>query len=213
MDLLAGRIISQEIVSASHGASMRPNIGVDPEGDLHLVWIDTAGFSRYRVVYASTASLVKETLNRTTIYEVTDMIFGSVMSMVSSLIFAPVVLAWALIPIGWLVGFAVVTGRTEISEPYARLALGVAMLLHLVAKLLFSSGLLAQFPLGAGLPPWVSSVLGRWVGPLLLAGVSAGLAWLYLRRGRSQSMFVAYLVYLAVDSLLTLAVYIAPLMA
>lgn len=36
--------------------------------------------------------------------------------------------------------------------------------------------------------------------------------WAYLKRAHSQSIFVAYFIYAAVDSFLTLVIYVARLM-
>ena len=83
------------------------------------------------------------------------------------------------------------------------------MLLQLGVKILFFPSLLARSPLTSLLfPPW-GSILGRWVLPLFLAGLSAGAAWIYLKRARNRSTLIAYLVYAAVDSILTLAIYVA----
>jgi hypothetical protein len=47
---------------------------------------------------------------------------------------------------------------------------------------------------------------------VLLAALSAVVVRVYLKRARSQSIFVAYFIYAAVDSLLTLIIYVAPVM-
>jgi len=212
LDLQAGRIQGQEIVSASRGASLRPSVAIDGQGDLHLVWIDTAGFERYRVVYASTSPQARETLNRITAYDVVDRVLSAVMGVFSALFFVPIVLSWVFIPIGWLAIFTLATHESEVSDPRGRTAVGLAMLLHLGAKLLFFPGLLTRFPLSSLVSPSVGLLLGRLILPLLLALISAGLVQAYLQRGRSQSIFAAYFVYAAVDSLLTLVIYVVPLM-
>ncbi len=207
------RTIGQEIVNASRSASVRPNIALDDEGNLHLVWIDTAGFERYRVVYASTSPQAKATLNRITAYDVMDKVFGGMMRVFSALFFIPLVVNWLLIPVGWLVLFALTTKETEISDPRGPQALGVAMFLQLLSKLLIFPDLLNRPVLGSLLSPSLSIVMGRWVLPLLLAVVSAGAALTYVKRSQSQSIFTTYFVYATVDSLLTLIIYVAPRMA
>jgi len=208
----AEQIEGQEIVNASRGASLQPNVATDGQGNLYLVWIDTAGFERYQVVYASTSPQAKETLNRITTYEVVDKVLGGVMRVFSALFFIPVVLNWVLIPIGWLAAFALTTSESEISDPHGRRALGLAMLLQLGAKVFFFPDLLSRSPFSSLLSPPLGLILGRWIVPLLLAALSAGVVWAYLKRGRSQSIFIAYLIYAAVDSLLTLIIYVTPLM-
>jgi len=207
------RAIEQEIVSASRGASVRPNVVLDNEGNLHLVWIDTAGFERYRVVYASTSPQAKATLNRITAYDVVDKVLGGVMRVFSAFFFIPLVANWLLLPFGWLALFALTTKESEFSDPHGPKALGVAMLLQLIAKLFIFPDLLNRPLLGSMLSPSLAFVLGRWIVPLILAALSAGAAWIYLKRAHSQSIFVAYFIYAIADSLLTLIIYVAPRMA
>ena len=212
IDVRAGQIEGQEIVNASRGASVRPSVATDSQGNLHLVWIDTAGFQRYHVVYASTSPQAKETLNRITTYEIVNDVLSAVMRFFSALFFIPIVLNWILIPLGWLVLFTLTTRESDISDPHGRRALGLAVLLQLGAKLFFFPDLLSRSPLASMLSPLLGLILGRWILPLLLAAISAGLMCAYLKRAHSQSIFVAYFIYAAVDSLLTLIIYVAPLM-
>ena len=212
LDVGPEQIEGQEIVNASRGASVQPNVVVDGQGYLHLVWLDTAGFQRYHVVYASTSPQAKETLNRITTYDVVDKVLSAVMSFFSALFFVPIVLNWVLVPLGWLVLFALTTNESDISDPHGRRALVLAMLLQVGSKIFFFPDLLARSPLISRLSLPLGLILGRWILPLLLAAVSAGVVWAYLKRARSQSIFVAYFIYAAVDSLLTLTIYVAPLM-
>ena len=210
IDLVAGQIEGQEIVSASRAASLQPSVAIDPDGNLHLAWIDTAGFNRYQVVYAGTSPQAKETLNRVTSYEVVDNVLSVVMNIFSALFFLPIVLSWVFIPIIWLVIFALTTREFEISDPHGRSALGLAYLLHLGVKLFFFSDFLSRIPFGSLISPSLGLFLGRWIFPLFLAALSAGVAWVfYLKRGSNPSLFVAYFIYAAVDSLLTLVIYVA----
>ena len=210
IDVLAGQIEGQEIVNASRAASLRPNVTIDSSSDLHLAWIDTAGFNRYQVIYASTSPQAKETLNRITAYVVVDKILSTVMNVFSAFFFVPIVLSWGIIPIACLAIFALTTSASEISAPHGRRALGLAMLLQLGVKLFFFSDLLSRFPFGSLLSPSLGLLLGRWIFPLLLAVLSAGLTWIYLKHTRSsQSIFAAYFIYAAVDSFLTLVIYVA----
>ncbi len=212
IDVGAEQVEGQEIVNESRGASVQPSVAIDGQGNLHLVWLDTAGFQSYHVVYASTSSQAKETLNRVTTYEVVDKILGAVMSFFTAIFFVPIVLNWVIIPFGWLILFALTTRESEISDPHGRRALGVAMILQLGIKIFLLSDLLSRSPLVSMLSPLLGLVLGRWIVPVLLAALSAGAAWAYLKRARSQSIFVAYFIYAAVDSLLTLIIYVAPVM-
>ncbi|MEE8390946.1 MAG: hypothetical protein V3S14_09160, partial [Anaerolineae bacterium] len=171
-DVLADRIGGQEIVNASRAASLQPNVAFDPSGNLHLAWIDTAGFSRYQVVYASTSLQAKETLNRITAYAIVDRVLSTVMSVFVSLFFVPIVLSWVFIPVAGLVIFALTTGQYEVSDPRSRWALGLAMLLQLGIKLFFFSDFLSRFPRSSLLSPSLGLLLGRWIFPVFLAILS-----------------------------------------
>jgi hypothetical protein len=183
---------------------------MDPGGDLHLAWIDTAGFERYHVVYASTSPQARETLNRVTAYEVIDRILGTVMSAFSAIFFVPMILGWMLFPVLWLVVFTWTSHESEVASRRGWLGLGVAMFLHLLAKLFLFPSLLSRFAFASLLQPSpaLGFLLGRWLVPLLLAILSAGVVWIYVRRARNRSILVAYLIYAAVDSLLTLILYV-----
>jgi len=212
IDVGAKQVEGQEIVNASRSASVQPNVAIDGQENLHLVWLDTAGFQSYYVVYASTSPQAKETLDRVTAYEIVDKVLSAIMSFFTALFFIPVALNWVLIPFGWLILFALTTRESEISDPHGRRALGVAMILQLGIKIFLLSDLLSQSPLVSMLSPLLGIVLGRWIVPVFMAAISVGVVWAYLKRTRSQSIFVAYLIYAAVDSLLTLIIYVAPIM-
>jgi len=208
MDAQPGQVAGQEIVSASRGASLRPNVAITPDGYLHLVWIDTSGFERYQVVYASTSPQAKAALNRITAYEVVDRILSTAMSAVSALFFIPMVLGWMFVPVLWLIIFTWTTHESEVSDPHGPIGLGVAMLLQLAVKLFLFPSLLTRLSFPPLFSPLLSDLLGRWILPLLLAALSAGVVWAYRKRTRNQSILMAYLIYAVADSLLTLIIYV-----
>ncbi len=205
----ADRIQEQEYVNMSRAASMQPNVALDGQGGLHLAWIETAGFNRYQVVYASNSPQVKDALNRVTVYEIVDKALSMVMHVLSALFFIPLVLSWMLAPMTWLVTFYVITHEARVSTLRGRSALGLAILLQPAVKLFFLTDLLTRFEFSFRLSPSLNVLVGRWIVPVLVAILSAGLAWVYVKRRRSQSIFAAYFVYAAVDSLLTLIIYVA----
>jgi len=210
VDLREDEVVGHEIVNASSSASLRPSAVIGPADHLHLAWIDTAGFNRYRVVYASNSPQAKETLNRITAYDVVDRILTTVMSALTAIFFAPVALAWVIGPLVWLIAFSWLTGESDGTSLYSLGALGLAMLLHLGVKLGFFSDLLSRFPFGALFSSSsVAFLVGRWIFPVFLAVLSAGLTWIYLRRERGRSIFAAYFVYAIFDSFITLVVYAA----
>ncbi|MFO7742116.1 MAG: hypothetical protein R6X31_07365 [Anaerolineae bacterium] len=206
---LPDQIGRQEIVNLSRGASLRPSSARDARDQLHVVWIDTAGFERYNVVYASTSPQVRATLNRVTVYDVVDSVLSVVMSVITSLFFAPLALIWVLVPVVWLAVLSLGTNAVEVSDRHGVLGLAVAMLLQLGVKVLFFGDLLSRFPFTFLAAPSLNLLIGRWLCPVLLAAVSAGLVWLCLQRSRGRSVFAMYFLYAAIDSFLTLVIYVA----
>ena len=205
------RVERQEIVSASRGASLRPSVAIDDQGYLHLVWIDTAGFQRYQVVYASNAPQAKQTLNRITPYDVVDRVLTTTVRVLSAMFFAPVALTWMLVPLVWLIVFTV-RSEAEVSDPSGRRSLVLAMLLHLGIKLFFFGDLLTRLTFGSLLSPSSDALLGRWILPIIMAAASAGVVWVYLKRARSQPVLLSYVIFGVIDSILTLVIYVtAPL--
>jgi hypothetical protein len=83
------------------------------------------------------------------------------------------------------------------------------MILHLVVQVLLFPSLLARSPFDPWVSPALSLALGRWIVPLLLAALSAGVVWIRLGRTRRRSIIGTYFIYAAVDSLLALIIYVA----
>lgn len=208
-DLLPKEVEGQEIVNRSRGASLRPIAAMDAGGHRHVAWIDTAGFERYNVVYASTSPLAKETLNVVTTYDVVNKALDGLMSVITSLFFIPLALIWVAAPVAWLVIFTLANNVVDVRDRYGYLSLAVAMLLQLVIKVALFGDLLSRFPSTSLVAPALNLLIGRWLFPVLLAAVSGGLVWVWLRRSEGRSVFAAYFMYAAIDSFLTLFVYVA----
>jgi hypothetical protein len=198
----------QQVVTGSHGASLRPSIATDGQGNLYVAWIDTAGFEQYQVLYASNSPQVKEVLNRITTYDVVDRIMSGVMTGLSSLIFVPVTFLWMILPLGYLVIYTMARSNVEFSEQAGRRTVLIAMALGLLSKLFFTPGLLDRFPFGPLLPPGLGSLLGRWIVPMVLTGVAAWIGWVVGRRSVNQSLFLPYLTFAVTDVVLMLIVYV-----
>jgi hypothetical protein len=210
-DVHGGRIDEQNVVNATRPASIRPSVAADGQGNLYVAWMDTAGFGRYRVVYASTSEQVKAVLNAITTYDVVDRVLTAMMSSISALFFAPIAVGWMVLPILLLVVTAWVTKESLVSDPHGPVVLGAAMVVHLASKLFLFPAVLSRGPFASLGSPFWGNLLGRWLLPLFLAILSAGLVWLYLRRRRDRVLFVAYLMFAAIDSVLTLVLYVSPL--
>jgi hypothetical protein len=205
--LVDGRIAGSEIVSATPGASLRPAVGIDGQGNLALVWIDTAGFSRYQVIYAGTAAPVQEVLNRITVAEVLGQVFNVGLSAVSLLALLPLIFLWALPSFLVLVIYYMASHEGELDSRRTVGVLAVAIAAQTAVQVWTLAGgsggalrgLLATLPGLAG-----------WLIPLLISGLAVGIMLLFIRWRDNRSLFVVYAVYAGANALLFSLVYLLP---
>jgi len=201
-----------QIVTKTGTASLQPNLVADPAGNLHLAWLDTAGFGRLCVLYASTSPPVKEALNPPTASDVIDRGFSLAMSLLSTLAFIPVIIAWAFLPTLWLLLFYLFTDESRLETRRAWWALGLAALLLFLSKVFALPALLGYVPFLHLLPPQFASPLTRWVIPLSITAIAMGITLGYLKCIRSDSLFRAYFAFALLDGFLSLFIYIPTLM-
>ena len=199
-----GQLKGYQIVTATKMASLTPHIVADPRLGLHLAWIDTAGFEEYQVLYASTSPQVKGVLNRVTLADVVDKGGNLIMVLFLVVGFTPVLVAWLVLPLVWLLIFYLSTGEGELTTLGAWVALGVAMLMQLVAMIFITPGGRGLLPFLAISMPQLAPIFTGRLFPILLAILGLGAMAFYLRRTRSRSLFGAFFVFAFTAGLLRL---------
>jgi hypothetical protein len=212
LGLQGGQVSSLEVVSATPGASMKPIIAVDGQGYQHLVWIDTAGFERYRVLYAGTAPQVQEVLNPVTAGEVVSQALEVVFGAVTLIGFLPLYLMWALPAFLILLLFFMVTQEADRDQPRAAIALWVAIGVHAAVQLATAGGALDRLSGGGLLSTPLFEIVARWVLPLVVSGLALLVLGLYIRRTGTLSIFTCFFVYVLADALLFSFVFLTPLL-
>lgn len=203
-----GQLQGYQIVTATKMASLTPHIVADPRLGLHLAWIDTAGFDEYRVLYASTSPQVKEVLNRVALADVVDKGGDLITALLLVVGFTPVLVAWLVLPLVWLVVFYALTGEGELTTLGAWVALGVAMFMQLVAMIYITPGGRGLLPFLAISIPQVATILTGRLFPILLAILGLGVMAFYLRRTRSRSLFGAFFVFAFTAGILRLFILV-----
>jgi hypothetical protein len=187
-------------------------VAVDGQGHLHLVWIDTAGFERYKVIYASTAPQVQDVLNRVTVGEVADQTFELVFGAVTLIGFLPLYLMWAIPAFVVLIVFFLITHEDHLDQPRAGTFLWVVIGVHAIVKVMSAGGALER--LGSGnllVAPWAVAVV-RWVLPLLITGIAVLVMMFYRKRSGNLSLFVNFFVFVLADAVLFSLAYLTPLL-
>lgn len=207
-----GQLKGYQIVTATKRASLTPHIVADPRLGLHLAWIDTAGFEEYQVLYASTSSQVKEVLNRVALADVVDKGGDLIMAFLLVVGFTPVLIAWLVLPLVWLLIFYLLTGEGELTTLGAGGALGVAMLMQLVAMIFIAPGGRGLLPLLAISMPQVAPVFTGWLFPVLLGILGLGAMAFYLGRTGGRSLFGAFFVFAFTAGILRLFISVLTFM-
>lgn len=202
-----GELKGYQIAAKTKTMSLRPSIAVDSASDLHLAWIDTAGFWRYNVYYASTSPQARAWLNRTspqdTLLSALDLGWG----MLSGVTLAPLMVVWILPPLLWIVLFYIIfSGQDDLRTRQAQVALGIAVALYLGAKLLLLPGLLFYVPFLDQVPTRFSSALILGV-PLVTLTFALTVVYAYARRAEGGSLFKGFILLVLTDALLSLAIY------
>jgi len=209
---LPGQSAGMDVVSATSGASLNPNVAVDGQGHLHLVWIDTAGFDRYKVIYASTSPEVQAVLNPVTLGEVLDRGLELGFGALTLIGFLPLFLMWAMPAFVVLFVFYLVTHAVDLDQPQAVIGLWLAIGVHAVVKLMTAGGALERLSTGSmsGMP-WLAFV-ARWVLPLVVSGTAILIMRFYAWRSGNLSVFASFFVFVLADAVLFSLVYLTPLL-
>lgn len=190
-----GQLLGYQVVNTPRGASLKPNLLADREGDLHLAWLETRGFDEYLVFYASTDPTVKAALSPITLREVTDWVLGALTSLSLVLLYLPLFFAWLVLPFFGLVVFYLIAGEGDLAKARAKVALAVASILYLLAVIVYP-------------PSREGSLWGEATLATITGGIALGIVALYLWRVQIRSLFLTFLVFAFSQGFLRLAFHI-----
>jgi hypothetical protein len=191
--------LEEQVVTASSQASTKPTLIADDRSHLHLAWLDTAGFSKYRVVYASTAPQVMANYNALTLRDGVDAVFNSLFRL-STVVVALVASfsMWAVLPLVGLVIYHLVTSEETLDSVRSRVVLGVV----LAVEVALTVALPPRFGVEATWPAL------RWGAPAAAAAVTAAVTVVVLRRRQDAHLFAIFFLFTVVNSLLQLILYL-----
>jgi hypothetical protein len=204
--LSGGRPIGYQLVGDTPNASVLSTLVADSDANLHLAWIDTAGFREYDVYYATTAPEAKRWLDRTTFEDVVLGAASLVWGIVSGVSLIPIVAIWNIVPTMWVVLFYALSRREYLEDLGAKIGLVVAIVIYTASKLLFLPGLSADTPFLFRLPEEIALLIAI-AKPVVILVLGLGALYLYTRRSKGGTLFRAYLVFALTDGLLTALLY------
>ena len=201
-----GELKGYQIATRTRAMSLQPSVAVDSASNLHLAWLETAGFRRFDIYYATTSPQGRARLDRTSPQDVLLRAIDLGWGMLSGLILVPFTVVWIFPPLLWIVLFYVFSGPDDLRTRRAQVALGIAVTLYLGAKLLLLPGLLFYVPFLERVPSPFSSALVLGV-PLATLILALTVVYTYARRAEGGSLFKAFIIFLLIDVFLSLALY------
>lgn len=207
-----GGMRGYQIVGKTRNVSLRPSLLGDEGKNLHLVWIDSAGFGTYDVYHASTAPEVRQYLNRITVRDVMGALFDLAWAVAQAVSFFPLLFVWGFLPLTLIAIYSVISAEGSLSLRGPRIVLVLSILLYVAVKYLFQPNWLGGLPLPRRLPLRISNIL-MYVAPFVVSGVAGGITRLYAKRQERATLFSTFLIFVVSDTLLTLLIYVPGILA
>lgn len=207
-----GQLQGYQIMGATDGHSTRPVLLADSQSDLHVAWLDTAGFGALDIYYAATSPEARANLNRITTNDVLAFVFGIVWGVVQAMAFVPMVFTWMFVPVAFLSLYMFIRAEGGLDRRDCRIALVVAILMYLMFKYLFRPQWLGMLSLPAQYPAFLSHAV-TYAVPFLISGIAGVITWLFVKKRLYSVALAAFAVFAGSDAVLTLLVYIPAFLA
>lgn len=187
---------------------MRPSGTIDSQGNVHLAWLSAAGFGQYDVHYASTSPTVRANLDRVTVQDWAMEFLDAIWNLAPAMgFFPPIFLLWSIASFVWVVAFYLVKVEGGLERRASQIALLIAILLYLFSKFFLMPGVLFYAPFVDRVPESLQYV--PVLGTLAITTCAGlGAMALYFRKRQYRSLFVAYLLFVVTDAVLSLIIYV-----
>jgi len=205
-----GTPFAYQQISFTPASSGYPAILSDPAGQLYITWLESGADSGYDVYFSSTASDIREALAGITWGDVGQLGAETLFGLLGGAMLVPLALAWVVAPLVVLGITSVIRRREEsFTSPGVIISLTLAIVAYWVSKLALMPTIQDYVPFSAWVP-FMPSALGLplQVGvPVLISGLALAVAWRYTYGHERPSPFFFLLIFVAVDGILTMAVY------
>jgi hypothetical protein len=205
-----GQNTGTQLLSFTSTTSQRPAINSDQNGYLYTTWLGGTRGGGYPVYFASTepslvaanAALDNQDYGRL----LTEVLFG----LVSGVLLIPFLFAWGLVPTLFIFFTGIFRRDGEpLTARGTLITVSVAVLLYWIAKILILPGLLDYIPFSAWIPfipAWLGTIL-RIGLPVLTTLIALRIAWHFTYRRERNSPLFFLLTFIAIDGLVSIAVY------
>ena len=204
--LSGGEQVGYQLASKTTNASLMPTLESDAEQNLHLAWIDTAGFRQYDVYYATLAPQARRWLDRTSTDDLVLGAAGILFGILSGIGLLPIAGIWSFPPTIWIVLFYIFSGKEELERRGAKIGLGIGVLIYIGMKVLLLPGLFAGTPFLHLFSPALAVTIGIAV-PAVILLLALLVVYIYAWRAERATIFRAFFLFVLVDVALTLVLY------
>lgn len=194
---------------AGRGRSVtgHPVLAADAQNELHLAWLEPAGFGRYQVYYASTRPEVRRALGRLGSDDLLRAVEGLAVTLAQAAGIIPVSFLWIFLPLVLVILYCWLRPEASLEQVKPRAMLTAAILLHLLGKLCLLPGdIMAAAPFADRVPTAVAGAY-LFAVPACVLTISVGVLAAYVRRSEGRHPLVGYAVFAATDSVLTALLY------
>ncbi len=191
-----GKVAGFQVVNDSLAPSNQPSIALDANRHVQLVWLDNESGDQFAVRYASTDPQLVARWGQLGARDVAARASNFVWYELSFLPWIILSVPWLFVPMVVLIVRTVIGSDESLASRGTRIALALAILVHLAVKVVLLPPLPAD---------WSALARAAFIAALSALGLAA--MALYLRRERYASPIVAYLIFAAVDVFTALFVW------
>ena len=187
--------------------SQNAQIGMDNQGNLHLVWQD--GNSANRVYYATNAPKAKSNLDQVAFSDLSNVLLSGGLEALTGILLFPFAFPWMIVGLVILIIWRLVQNDEDVTHTTSKILLGICLVIYQMSKILFLPDILVYVPFSA----WVDIPIGvgatlKIVVPVVIFMIGFGVAeWIRRNRLSPPSSLMYYFFVILVDVVLTLAVY------
>jgi len=206
-----GVVAGYQLLSLSNRSSLSPAPARDANGNQYITWLESAPGAGYGIYFASTAPDIIQAFGGLTPGDISWMVTNTFFGLLHGIVFFPfVALIWLVLP-AILLGLTWIFRRgTENLLCWASLiSLVLAMGGYWISKMTTFSRAVSFVPFS----PWVP-IIPTWMAVPIKVGVpilgtvfALSAAWRYARQSITQSALMFMLIYIGIDSLITMAIY------
>ncbi len=205
-----GQPDSYQLLSFTGGDSRWPYITSDADRRLYAAWLERGAVDGFRIVYASTNPDIITTYATLSTEDYQTLAAQTLFGLVSSALLLPFVFMWMIAPIFlYLITFPLRRNQEGELTTGVLLSLGVSIAGYWITKLGFLGGLTGYAPFSAWLPiipDWMALPLQIAV-PATILGLGVLVAWRFTYKRQNPSSLLFLIFYLAVDGVLSAAIY------